>query len=81
MEAEAATVQGPSPAREPAASVAAEGACVLTAHETRIAKALAAAAIPPGRFLEGGGAATVERLERFLHGACAGHRRSVKGLL
>jgi choline dehydrogenase-like flavoprotein len=54
---------------------------VLTKHEARIAAALASAAIPPGEFLEGGGAVTVARLEAQL--APAGHafRRSVKGLL
>lgn len=38
----------------------------LSPHERRIALALAEAALPPGRFLPGGGPPTVERLEKFL---------------
>ncbi|WP_437572509.1 FAD-dependent oxidoreductase [Sorangium sp. So ce542] len=54
--AESAPATGGRPGAEPA----------LSERELRVAAALAEAAMPPGRFLEGAGAATAARLAAFL---------------
>ena len=54
---------------------------MLTPQEERIAAAVAAAAIPPGRFLEGGGPATIEKLRRWLEGAPHGQVQGIRALL
>jgi len=53
----------------------------LTARERRIVAALAAAAMPQGEVLEGGGEITVKRFERWLDGANEFQMRMIKGLL
>ncbi len=53
----------------------------LSDREQRIALALAAAALPPGKFLEGGGPGTLSRLDRWLEGASRQHLATIKGLL
>jgi len=53
----------------------------LSAKEGRIVVALAAAAIPDGEILPGGGAATLVRLERWLEGTTEAHRLGIKALL
>ncbi len=53
----------------------------LSAHEAKIAHALAAAALPAGTFLEGGGDGTVARLERWLASTSPTAVRGVRGLL
>ena len=53
----------------------------LTPYEERIASAVAAAAMPPGRFLEGGGAATVAKLRRWLIGTTPGQVKGIRALL
>src|SRR5262245_39304787 len=68
----------PSPVTTSAASRA---DLPLTAHEARIARALATAAIPSGDFLEGGGTATVARLSAMLADSGTAYRRSVKAML
>jgi choline dehydrogenase-like flavoprotein len=53
----------------------------LSEREQKIVLALAAAAIPPGRFLEGGGEGTLIRFCRWLEDANRQHRAMVKALL
>jgi choline dehydrogenase-like flavoprotein len=53
----------------------------LGAREARIVRALAAAAMPEGTILEGGGETTVFRLERWLAGAKAVHWAGLRALL
>lgn len=53
----------------------------LSAREGRIVKAIAAAAMPQGKILEGGGEVTLERLERWLEGLRPFHRASIRALL
>jgi len=53
----------------------------LTLRETRIATALAAAAIPEGAIFPGGGAATVERFRAWLDRTSAGRARAIRALL
>ncbi len=54
---------------------------MLSGHEEKIAFALAAAAIPPGEILSGGGDDTVARLEKWLAEGSAVQARGVRGLL
>ena len=54
---------------------------MLSAREEKIALALAAAAIPPGEILAGGGEETVARLESWLASGSAFQSRGVRGLL
>src|SRR5262245_58018134 len=54
---------------------------ILSAREKRIASALAAAAMPAGSFLEGGGEATAEKLDQWLEGSSAPQIRAMKALL
>lgn len=54
---------------------------ILNAHESKIAAALAAAALPAGTLLEGGGEATVARLERWLAMTSPTAVSGVRGLL
>jgi choline dehydrogenase-like flavoprotein len=54
---------------------------VFSPHEERIAAALAAAAMPAGAFLEGGGAATVTKLEAWLEGSTPTQVKGIKALL
>ncbi len=53
----------------------------LGPREARIAAALAAAAMPPGAFLEGGGERTVVKLHAWLEGASALHVNAIRALL
>ena len=53
----------------------------FTAREARILRSLAAAAMPQGTFLEGGGDVTVKRLERWLEGAKPMHWAGIRGFL
>jgi choline dehydrogenase-like flavoprotein len=53
----------------------------LTAREERIAAAVAAATMPPGRFLEGGGAGTVAKLRRWLADASPSQVAGIRALL
>ncbi len=53
----------------------------LTAREERIAAAVAAAAMPAGQFLEGGGPATVAKLRRWLEGTTPGQIQGIRALL
>ena len=53
----------------------------LTARERLIVAAIAAAAIPAGAHLEGGGDATVARFERWLEGSNTFQLRTMKALL
>ncbi|HEY2516058.1 MAG TPA: GMC family oxidoreductase [Polyangiaceae bacterium] len=53
---------------------------LLNAHEARIAAALAAAAMPAGRVLEGGGPETVLKLERWLDGTAAAQVKGIRAL-
>ena len=52
----------------------------LVGREARIAAALAAAAMPPGRALEGGGEATVAKLERWLDGTPPAQVKGIRAL-
>jgi choline dehydrogenase-like flavoprotein len=65
----------------PAASEARSAASPLTPYEERIARAVAAAAMPAGTFLESGGQTTVERLRRWLVGANAAQLGGIRALL
>ncbi len=61
----------PLPGTSEVASAAAEptsSALPFSDREKRVLTAIAEAAMPPGRFLEGAGAATVNALERWLEG-------------
>ena len=53
----------------------------LDPREERIAAALAAAAMPAGAFLEGGGARTVTKLRAWLAGSSAFQVRAIRALL
>ena len=53
----------------------------LTAREERIAAAVAAATMPAGKFLEGGGEATVAKLRRWLVGTSATQVKGIRALL
>jgi choline dehydrogenase-like flavoprotein len=53
----------------------------FSAREARIIRSLAAAAMPQGAFLEGGGDVTVKRLERWLEGAKPMHWAGIRGFL
>ena len=53
----------------------------LSPHETTIAKALAAAAMPSGTHLEGGGDATLPRLERWLAQTSPAAVRGIRAML
>jgi choline dehydrogenase-like flavoprotein len=53
----------------------------LAPREAKIAAALAAAAMPAGRVLPGGGPATVAKLERWLEGTTASHVQGIRALL
>ena len=79
MAAPALIIAPPAP---PVAAVAPRAVGTqLPERERRIAAALAAAAIPAGSFLEGGGASTVRRLEQWLDGASDFQMRTIKALL
>lgn len=54
---------------------------LLGERERRIVAAIAEAAMPQGNVVDGGGEATVGRLERFFAGSPAGHRAGLRGLL
>lgn len=54
---------------------------MLSAHEEKIALALAAAAIPPGKILSGGDDDTVARLEKWMAEGSTTQARGVRGLL
>lgn len=66
---------------EEAARVTVSESSPLSAHERRIARALAEAAIPEGKVLPGGGDATVDRLVRWLAGGSATQVGAIKALL
>lgn len=53
----------------------------LSPQEAKIALALATAALPPGKFLEGGGEATIERLRTWLAGTSTSAARGARALL
>ena len=53
----------------------------MNAREERIAAAVAAAAMPAGRLLEGGGTATVEKLRRWLVGTSPRQVQGIRALL
>ena len=53
---------------------------VFNAREGAIAAALAAAAIPRGAFLEGGGAGTVAKLDAWLEGSTAAQVKAIRAL-
>src|SRR5260370_39315300 len=53
----------------------------LSVREQRIASALAAAAIPPGRFLEGGGEGTAAKFARWVEGASSTQVNAIRALL
>ncbi len=53
----------------------------LSEHEQEILIAVAAAAMPPTKFLEGGGRGTLERMTRFLRGMPSDFLTSFKALL
>ncbi|MGO9711598.1 MAG: FAD-dependent oxidoreductase [Polyangiaceae bacterium] len=53
----------------------------LSEQETRIAAAVAAAAMPAGRLLEGGGLATVAKLRRWLAGTSPRQVQGIRALL
>jgi hypothetical protein len=65
----------------PVASTAVARAPHLSAREERIAAAVAAAAIPAGRFLEGGGESTVRKLRRWLEGTSSRQVQGIRALL
>ena len=71
------TGSGAPRVESPATSLAPQ----LTAYEERIAAAVAAAAIPAGRFLEGGGAATVAKLRRWLEGTSPRQVQGIRAIL
>jgi choline dehydrogenase-like flavoprotein len=53
----------------------------LTSREERIAAAVAAAAMPAGRFLEGGGVVTVDKLRLWLEGMSPRQMQGIRALL
>jgi choline dehydrogenase-like flavoprotein len=81
MSAPAYVVPTPErPAAPPRTATMPSGA-TLPARERRIVAALAAAAIPAGAVLEGGGESTVRKLEQWLDGASDFQMRAMKALL
>ena len=69
----------PAPSASPPITAAAKGGPRLSARSRRTALAVAEAAMPGGGLLPGGGAVTVERLERFLDGMGHDFLRAFEG--
>ena len=64
-----------------ASAAAPQAVLGLSARERRIVSALAAAAMPAGEVLAGGGDATISKFERWLDGANAFQMKTLKALL